>query len=269
MIRPIATLGDPVLQQIAREVDPDALRSPEIQAVIDDMVSTLKGTTGVGLAAPQISQSLRICIVDKPLTVLVNPVLTPVGDETDVSTEGCLSVPGMTGKVRRPLTVRVQALDRKGKPIDMVWTAFRAIVVQHEVDHLDGILYVEKAEYTDKIAPAPRAQKPLTPRLGPDGKKTVVVDSEKPVGGKQHFAFTFGESGRVTGLRIQPGGAMVTGVYLAGMRLKKKDYPAGAAEQSILGAEGLLVSKGDQLRIELRMPKGKRRIVAEADWDSL
>lgn len=268
MIRPIATIGDPVLQQLAREVTPEELRTPEIQAVIDDLISTLKSTTGVGLAAPQISEPLRICIVDKPLTVLVNPVVTPECDVTDISTEGCLSVPGITGPVRRHQTVHVSALDRKGKRISATWTKFRAIVLQHEVDHLDGILYVERADYTDKKPePGPRAEKQLTPKLGAGGKKTVVVDSEKPVGGTQHFAFTFWDAGRITGLRLAPGGAIITGVWLSGMRLKKKDYPAGAVEQHVLGVEGLLVSKGDQLRIEIRIPKGKRRIVAEADLD--
>lgn len=84
MIRPIATMGDPVLQQMAREVTLDELPTPEIQSVIDDMISTLRSTTGVGLAAPQISESLRIVLVDKPLTVLVNPVVTPLSAEADL-----------------------------------------------------------------------------------------------------------------------------------------------------------------------------------------
>jgi len=148
MIRPIAVMGDPILKQIAREVTLEELPTDAVQGVINDMIATLRSTTGVGLAAPQISESLRICLVDKPLTVLVNPTLTPVGDVTDTSMEGCLSVPGMQGEVRRPQTVRVQALGRTGKVIDQIWTKFRAIVVQHEVDHLNGILYVERADYT-------------------------------------------------------------------------------------------------------------------------
>jgi len=270
MIRPIALIGDPVLLQMAREVTSEELPTPEIQAVIDDMISTLKSTTGVGLAAPQISESLRIVIVDKPLTILVNPVVTPLTTTTDTSIEGCLSVPGVTGQVRRHQTVRVEALSRKGKPIDMVWTAFRAIVVQHEVDHLNGILYVERADFTD-IPPPPRpeAQKRLQPVIGSSGKKTFVIDSEKPVGGARHATFRFDLPGRIVGLRIQPGGALITRASLSGMSLKKKGYPAGTAEQMILGSEGLVVSPGDELRIDLRMPSGKRRLVAEVDVNPL
>lgn len=139
-------MGDPVLMQVAREITREELATPEMQQIIDDLIQTLKSTTGVGLAAPQIHESVRIVVVEKPLTVLVNPVITPVGDETDTSSEGCLSVPGVIGEVRRPLTVRVQALNRRGKAIDALWTKFRAIVVQHEVDHLDGILFVQRTD---------------------------------------------------------------------------------------------------------------------------
>ena len=142
MIRPIAVMGDPILKQMAREVTREELPTDFIQNLIDDMLATLKASkTGVGLAAPQISQSLRIVLVADPMTVLVNPVVTPVGDEMDLGPEGCLSVPGMQGEVRRHRTVRVQALGRTGKAIDTIWTKFRAVVVQHEVDHLDGVLY--------------------------------------------------------------------------------------------------------------------------------
>jgi len=183
MIRPIATIGDPVLSEMAREVTLDELQSPEIQATIDDLIATLKSTTGAGLAAPQISESVRIVIVDKPLTVLVNPVVTPLGNHMDVSTEGCLSVPGVTGEVRRHQQVRVQALDRRGKPIDTTWVKFRAIVVQHEVDHLDGILYVQRASGTRQDAAAKRASdpQPIEAARGPGGKKTYVIESPAPV----------------------------------------------------------------------------------------
>lgn len=266
MIRPIAVVGDPVLKQIARDVTPEELPTEPIQNVIRDMIATLKSTTGVGLAAPQISESLRIVIVDKPLTVLVNPVVTPVGDVTDTAMEGCLSVPGMQGEVRRPQTVHVKALDRHGKPIDQTWTKFRAIVLQHEVDHLNGILYIERT-VTEPVPdgsqrlPPPPSEKPTA------AKQTIVVDSEQPVGGNRHFSFTFAARGRVTGLRIQPGGALVTGAYLSGVKLRQRGYKAGVAEKFLVGEHGLHVSAGDQLRIELQISNGKRRIVAEADVD--
>ncbi len=270
MIRTITEMGDPVLYQVAREVSPEEIPSPEIQGVIDDLIQTLKSTTGVGLAAPQISQSLRICIVDKPLTVLINPIITPVGEVTDTSFEGCLSVPGVRGEVRRPQTVRVQALDRRGKEIDQTWTLFRAIVVQHEVDHLDGILYVSRTEFTfpDNSARVKSHESvPVRTHMIGGSKKTFVVDSPKPVGGAQHVTFGFDQRGTVTGIRVQPGGARITGVSLSGVRFKRKDYPAGLADQVICGERGLIVAAGDQLRIDMAMPKGKRQISVEADFD--
>lgn len=272
MIRPILEEGDPVLARVADEVSAEELQSPRVQAIIDDMVATLRSTTGVGIAAPQIGESLRICIVDKPLTVLVNPVITPYGDEVDSSWEGCLSVPGMRGEVRRPQTVRVQAVDRRGGKIDALWTKFRAIVVQHEVDHLNGILYTARASMTQPDGqlrsrkPHPSVEQPLGVHVV-GNRKTFVVDSGSPVGGKQFVQFQFQERGRLTGLRLQPGAAVVTGTYLSGVRLKKAGYKAGFAEQAIVGMEGLHLAAGDVLRIDLHIAKGKRRILAEADVD--
>ncbi len=269
MIRTILVDGDPALRMVSREVSPEELATPSVQLVIDDLVSTFKAAkNAAGLAAPQIGESLRIVVVDRPLTVLVNPTVTPMGNTTDTSFEGCLSVPGMRGEVRRPLTVRVQALDRHGKEFDMVWTAFRAIVVQHEVDHLNGILYTERATslFPDGAAPPPApATAPVAEVSGK--KKTIVVESEKPVGGKQFVSFMFHEQGRMTDVRISPGGAIVTGAWLSGVRLRQKNYKAGAAAQMLAGEHGLHVARGDQLRLELMMPKGKRPLVAEADWN--
>ncbi len=257
--------------QMAREVRPEELGTAEIEAVIDDLVATLRSTTGVGMAAPQIGESLRICVVDKPLTILINPVITPMGEETDVSWEGCLSVPGMRGEVRRYQTVRVEAVGRRGQKIDALWTKFRAIVAQHEVDHLNGILYTMRTTMTQPDASLRSNKAPperLPERTGPvTGRKTFVIDSERPVGGKQFVAFNFEGKGRLTGLRVQPGGALVTGVWLSGVRLRKAGYKAGAAEETIVGMEGLHLAAGDQLRLELMIQKGKRRIVAEADVD--
>lgn len=272
MIRPIREQGDPVLAQMAREVLPEELGTPAIEAVIDDLVSTLRSTTGVGIAAPQIGESLRICVVDRPLTILINPVITPIGSEVDVSWEGCLSVPGMRGEVQRAQTVRVQAVNRRGGKIDAIWTKFRAIVAQHEVDHLDGILYTARATDTQPDGslrsrkPHPSVEQPLGERVAVTGRKTFVVDSEKPVGGKQYVGFTFEGRGKLVGLRLQPGSAIVSGVWLSGVRLRKSGYKAGAAEAAIAGMEGLHLAAGDQLRIELQVLK-KHRIVAEADVD--
>jgi len=183
VIRTILEEGNPLLATPAREVTPEELLTDEVQAVIDDLVHTLHSTTGVGISAPQIGQLLRICIVDKPLTVLVNPIITPMGTEEDTSWEGCLSVPGKRGEVRRFQTVRVQAVGRRGQKIDAVWTKFRAIVVQHEADHLDGILYTARATSTEadtslRSRADSSAEQPLAARERVTGRKTFVIDSQ-------------------------------------------------------------------------------------------
>jgi len=162
----IAQLGEPILRRKADLIDPREIGSERIQTLIDDMIETMHDADGAGLAAPQVYESLQLCVieVDKnprypqfepiPLTVLINPVVTPlVGGPGALSAEdsfqmyeGCLSVPGMRGQVTRPRKVRVQALDRAGNALDFVWESFRAVVVQHETDHLNGALYVDRAD---------------------------------------------------------------------------------------------------------------------------
>ena len=165
-IRKIAQMGEPVLRQKASSIDPGQIGSSFIQTLIDDMIETMHDADGAGLAAPQVYESLALCVieVDKnprypqfesiPLTVLINPVVTPLVGTAGVLSaedsfqmyEGCLSVPGMRGQVARPRKVRVQALDRAGNALDFVWESFRAVVVQHETDHLLGTLYVDRAD---------------------------------------------------------------------------------------------------------------------------
>ncbi|MFN9944841.1 MAG: peptide deformylase, partial [bacterium] len=126
----IASVGHPILRAVARPVPPSELRSPAMQSFIDDLVATMRDANGAGLAAPQVHESVRICAIEVkdnprypykpniPLTILVNPELTPVGDETFASYEGCLSVPNLRGEVRRFARLRVRALDRHGEPLD-------------------------------------------------------------------------------------------------------------------------------------------------------
>jgi len=151
-------VGDPILRRPVDEVDPAALGSPEIQAFIDDLIATMRHASGAGLAANQVFTPLRICVIEVadnprypykpniPLTVLVNPRLEPVGEETFMNFEGCLSVPDLRGEVRRHARVRVRALDREGKAIDQVVAGFTAGTFQHECDHLDGRLFVDRVE---------------------------------------------------------------------------------------------------------------------------
>ena len=164
-IRKIAQLGEPVLRLEARAVSREELLSADTQRFIDDMIDTRRDADGAGLAAPQVYESVQLVVIELatarrypgveriPLLVLAIPVVTPLvgqggvlADEDAITVyEGCLSVTGMRGRVRRPRKVRVQALDREGNPLDFVWEGFRAAVVQHEVDHLHGTLFIDRA----------------------------------------------------------------------------------------------------------------------------
>ena len=150
-IRTVLRMGDPRLLERARPVE--RFDTPELHALIEDMDDTMKSLDGAGLAAPQIGVGLPVAIfgVDAnprypdaepvPHTVLINPVLTPVGTEVEEGWEGCLSVPGMRGLVPRYCSLRYQGRDAYGNAIDRTVSGFHARVVQHECDHLAGILY--------------------------------------------------------------------------------------------------------------------------------
>ena len=153
----IATVGDPVLRERARELTVDELRSPEVQRLIDDMIETKRALHGAGLAANQVGQALRIAVVEVepgnprypykppvPLTVIVNPELQPLDRETVVINEGCLSVPDLRGDVDRFVSIRVRYLDRNGQPRDEVRRGLTAGTFQHEVDHLAGVLFLDR-----------------------------------------------------------------------------------------------------------------------------
>lgn len=144
-------MGHPVLQQVAAPVEQFGTTS--LRALVADMDDTMRARNGAGIAAPQIGVSLRVVIFEVthnprypqaepvPYTVLINPVLEPLGTEREEAWEGCLSVPGMRGVVARHARLRYRGFDVEGNAIDREVTGFHARVVQHEVDHLDGILY--------------------------------------------------------------------------------------------------------------------------------
>jgi peptide deformylase len=150
-VRPILRLGNPVLRQVAAPVTEFA--TPELRELVHDMLDTMRANDGAGLAAIQIGVLKRVVVFEVahnprypgvepvPLTVLVNPVLEPLGDERELGWEGCLSVPGMRGLVPRYRQIRYRGFDETGQPIDRTVSGFHARVVQHECDHLDGILY--------------------------------------------------------------------------------------------------------------------------------
>jgi len=151
MIREVLKMGDPRLLEKSRPVE--AFGTPQLRELIADMRETVADLNGAGLAAPQIGVPLQVVIFgvtrnprypdaeEVPDTVLVNPVIAPIGAEMEEDWEGCLSVPGMRGVVPRFKTLRYQGFDESGNPIDRSVAGFHARVVQHECDHLDGILY--------------------------------------------------------------------------------------------------------------------------------
>jgi peptide deformylase len=152
-VRRVLRMGEPLLRQVAAPV---TRFDAELAALVTDMDDTMRALSGAGLAAPQIGVGLRVVIFELkdnpryphltpvPYTVLVNPELTPLDAEQDEGWEGCLSVPGMRGLVPRYRRLRYRGFDAAGAPIDRTVEGFHARVVQHEVDHLDGILYPQR-----------------------------------------------------------------------------------------------------------------------------
>jgi peptide deformylase len=168
-VREILKMGDPRLLRVAQPVR--EFGAPALRALIDDMFETMAAARGVGLAAPQIGEDLQLVIfgVDHnerypdapivPMTVLLNPVITPLADDMEDGWEGCLSVPGLRGVVPRYLRIRYTGFDPAGRPIDRDAEGFHARVVQHECDHLVGRLYptrmrdLTKLGYTSVLFP--------------------------------------------------------------------------------------------------------------------
>lgn len=150
-IKPVLRMGDPVLYQVAEKVT--EFDTPELHALIQDMYDTMSAMNGAGIAAPQIGVSLQVVMFgvgknprypdaeEVPFTVLINPELTPLDDEQEDGWEGCLSVPGMRGLVPRYQSLHYRGFDPQGNVIDRTASGFHARVVQHECDHLFGILY--------------------------------------------------------------------------------------------------------------------------------
>jgi peptide deformylase len=154
----IAHIGNPVLRQRAREISAEELASAETQRFIDDLVETMRDANGAGIAAIQVHAPIRIFVVEVkdnprypykpnvPLTIVVNPVVTPLTTDTFDNYEGCLSVPNMRGVVARFTEVRVTGVDRLGAPFDRHLKGLTAGTFQHEVDHLDGTLFIDRVQ---------------------------------------------------------------------------------------------------------------------------
>ena len=158
----IARMGHPVLRAKARPLHPSEIRTPKIQQLIDDMFETMKEYQGVGLAAPQVHESVRLFVAgfpprqdadeddaerddeDVPLMAVINPEIEMTSREVVEDWEGCLSIPDIRGRVPRTRQIIVRAFDRNGKKIEMPAAGFTARVIQHETDHLDGVLFFDR-----------------------------------------------------------------------------------------------------------------------------
>lgn len=153
MILPVIKMGNPLLRKVAQPFTPKEILAPKTQALVQDMLETMRAENGIGLAAPQVGVSKQLVVIESrdqdsaqaiPTTVLFNPVFTWMSEEQVEGWEGCLSVDDLRGKVWRSRAVKLEALDLKGKPVRIETATFLAVVLQHECDHLIGKLFVDR-----------------------------------------------------------------------------------------------------------------------------
>jgi peptide deformylase len=159
-IREIVTHPAPVLRKKARKITDFG---PELQSLIDDMVETMREAPGVGLAAPQVGVPLQLIVIEysekaeeseeepPKLYTIVNPEIIRASNDQEVGTEGCLSIPGFVGDVERPLAITLKGVNRRGKPVRIKAEGWLARIFQHEVDHLNGVLFIDRAEKVWKV----------------------------------------------------------------------------------------------------------------------
>ena len=154
----VAQMGHPVLRQQARPLAPSEIDSPRIQSLIDDMFETMHDSQGIGLAGPQVHESIRLFVagvddddIEISPVVIINPEITLVGSRVEEDWEGCLSIPGIRARVPRSIDIRVRALDRHGQAISLNASGFPARVIQHEADHLDGVLFFDRMTTFDSL----------------------------------------------------------------------------------------------------------------------
>jgi peptide deformylase len=158
----IARMGHPVLRKRARKVEANEIKSPAFQKLVDDMIETMREYDGIGLAAPQVHEAIRLALIgieegrgqDRSIRVLpvVNPEVVPVGEDVEEDWEGCLSLPKLRGRVVRPSRIQVKALDRRGNKMEIDLEGYPARVAQHEIDHLDGKLFIDRMKSFETLS---------------------------------------------------------------------------------------------------------------------
>jgi peptide deformylase len=161
-VLPIVRLGHPALRTPAEPLAPERLAEAELSRLVDDMIETMRAADGVGLAAPQVGVGAQLFVYEAvdpeapgggiPLHVVVNPMVEPHAGELVYDWEGCLSIPDLRGLVPRHPEVRVRGLDRRGEPLDYVARGFEARIVQHEFDHLNGVVFVDRMRSLESLA---------------------------------------------------------------------------------------------------------------------
>ena len=163
----VARLGHPVLRAKASPVPPAEIASVRIQTLVDDMFETMSEYQGIGLAAPQVHESLRVFVAgvrraevvtpmtddtEMPMVAVINPEIVPVGGDVESGWEGCLSIPDIRGRVVRPAAIEMSAYDRKGRRVRLGASGLPARVIQHETDHLDGVLFFDRMQSFETLA---------------------------------------------------------------------------------------------------------------------
>jgi len=169
-------MGHPVLRNKTRTVDKTELKNPAIQQFIDSMIDTMYEYSGVGLAAPQVHESLRVFVAmldpdgrgEGDAVTFINPEIMVVGDQTVEGWEGCLSIPEIRGRVPRAQHIKISALDRTGKRFELELKDFPARVVQHETDHLDGVLFLDRMKSFESLTYLDEYSRYHAPRRGDD-----------------------------------------------------------------------------------------------------
>jgi peptide deformylase len=158
-VKEVIRMGHPTLREVAQKVSLEEINTPEFKSLIQDMFETMDEQDGIGIAAPQINVKKQVAIVgiinegdEIDAMVVINPVITPLTEDLSGNWEGCLSVPGLRGYVERPDHIKVQFLDLEGVEHNMEFTGFPAIVFQHECDHLEGKLYVDRIKDPTKLS---------------------------------------------------------------------------------------------------------------------
>jgi len=155
MILPITTVPNPILRQRAREINPEEIKSETVQKLIADMKETMRPAGGIGLAAPQVGISVRLVVIlnQENVLALINPEIINFSWRKEAAEEGCLSVPGKWGLIKRSKIIKVKALDENGKAVKFKAKDLFARVIQHEIDHLNGVLFIDRTKKVIEEAP--------------------------------------------------------------------------------------------------------------------